>query len=342
VQRLLGTTGAGKAANRWLGSIYPDEETLAKLGSDFRAVHLPAPDYEVIREPDGTLCFRDEWGIRWTKKPGSHYFDVLDFIDVDSVADVGSLRWPEPDVASDEWDRKLSSLAVSAEDIHRRGFAAVLDFGVAPLTMTQLILGFENSCVYLLWKPEVIEAIMEKVIEIYMRQAEAVFRATGSLVDAVYAFADDLGTQNSLWLSPEHYRRIVKPYHRRIVEFIRRCTASKIIFHSCGAVYPFIPDLLEIGIDVLNPVQVSAGGMDPLRLKREFGNDLVFWGGIDTQHVLPHGSPEEVRAEVRRRIDALSGSGGYVLAPVHNIQPDVSAENVWAMVCEAKRYRKAL
>lgn len=339
IQQFLGTKGEGKPANRWLGSIYPDEDTLRKLGSDFRPLALPAPDYEITELPDGSLSFHDEWGIKWTKRPNSHYYDVLEFFDVETIGDVDALSWPEPDVQSIQWKDKLKSLAGRASDLRITKYASILDFGVAPLTMTQLFLGFEDSCIYLLQKPEIIEAIMDRVLHIYVRQAESILQAVGKHVDAIYAFADDLGTQNSLWLSLDHYRKIVKPYHKRIVEFIRKHTEAKIIFHSCGAISPFIPDLIEIGIDALNPVQVSAEGMEPVRLKREFGKDLVFWGAIDTQHVLPYGSTDEVRTEVRKRIDALSKDGGYVLAPVHNIQPDVKAENVWAMVDEARMHR---
>jgi uroporphyrinogen decarboxylase len=240
---------------------------------------------------------------------------------------------------SSEWRLKIEDLGYQADKIKESGYASILDFGVAPMTMTQLILGFEKSCIYLLQQPKIIEAIMDKVLNVYMEQGLSIFESLGHRVDAIYAFADDLGTQHSLWLSPDHYRQIVKPYHRKIVDFIRKYSTAKIIFHSCGAIFDFIPDLIEIGIDALNPVQTSADGMEPTRLKSEYGKDLIFWGGIDTQHILPHGSPEDVRTEVRRKIDILSKNGGYVLAPVHNIQPDVPGENVWAMVDEARRYR---
>ncbi len=339
VQKLLNTHGEGKPANRWLGSIYPDEETMAKLGSDFRSVSLPAPEYSVIINEDGSKSFTDEWGLKWTKKSGSYYFDVLEFYQVESVSDVEKLPWPRPDIAGENWRKCLEKLRTDAMNLRNTESALILDFGVAPMTMTQLFLGFEESCVSLIQRPKVIQAIMEKVLEIYYQQADGVFRAAGDLVEAVYAFADDLGTQNSLWLSPNTYRKVVKPYHKQVVDFIRRRTDAKIIFHSCGSIYDFIPDLIDVGIDALNPVQVSAASMEPLSLKSEFGQDLTFWGAIDTQHVLPHGTANEVREEVRKRIDILGRKGGYVLAPVHNIQPDVPAENIVAMVEEAREYR---
>jgi uroporphyrinogen decarboxylase len=339
LRKLLGTTGAARPANRWLGSVFPDEQALKRLGSDFRAVALPAPDYQVRTQRDGTRSFTDEWGITWTRRPGSFYFDVLKFHTVENLSDVERLPWPEPSTGSKEWKTRLEGLRAQARKIERNGYAAVLDFGVAPMTMTQLLVGFEESCVLLVTAPDILRAMMEKVLEIYMAQAEGVFAAVGSQVDAVYAFADDLGTQNSLWLSPGQYRSIVKPFHRRIVDFIKTRSSAKVIFHSCGAIADYIPDLLDIGIDALNPVQVSAAGMDPEFLKKEYGSDLVFWGGIDTQQVLPRGTPEQVREEVRRRIDVLGRGGGYVISAVHNIQPDVPAENVLAMAQEAVRYR---
>ena len=119
---------------------------------------------------------------------------------------------------------------------------------------------------------------------------------------------------------------------------IKQKTNAKLFYHSCGGVYPFIPDLIDIGIDILNPVQVSAEGMDTKRLKKEFGKEITFWGGIDTQYVLPYGSPKDVEEEVKRRIDDLAPGGGYVLTSVHNIQPDVPPENVVAMFEAAQKY----
>ncbi|HEY4753674.1 MAG TPA: uroporphyrinogen decarboxylase family protein, partial [Candidatus Limnocylindrales bacterium] len=119
---------------------------------------------------------------------------------------------------------------------------------------------------------------------------------------------------------------------RELFDFIHARTEAKVFFHTCGAVHELIPDLLEIGVDILNPVQVSAAGMDTAELKREFGRDLVFWGGgVDTQRVLGGGTPDEVRAEARRRIDDLAAGGGFVFATVHNIQPDVPPENILAV-----------
>jgi len=131
---------------------------------------------------------------------------------------------------------------------------------------------------------------------------------------------------------------MIKPKQRRLLEAIKRKTDARIYYHSCGAVFDLIPDLIDLGFDILNPVQVSARGMDTRRLKEAYGNDIVFWGGIDTQHVLPFGKPEEVADEVRRRIDDLAPGGGFIFAAVHNIQALVPPENIVAMFETALEY----
>lgn len=133
---------------------------------------------------------------------------------------------------------------------------------------------------------------------------------------------------------------MVKPRQKQIFSFIKKRTDAKLYLHSCGAIYEFIPDIIECGVDVLNPVQVSAKGMDTKRFKQEFGDRLSFWGAIDTQRILPFGTPGDVEEEVKRRIYDLASGGGYVLAPVHNIQANVPPENIVAMFEAAKKYGK--
>jgi uroporphyrinogen decarboxylase len=142
--------------------------------------------------------------------------------------------------------------------------------------------------------------------------------------------------QDGPMMSMDLYRKMIKPYHRRLFGYIKSRTPAKILYHTCGSVAHLIPDIIEMGVDALNPVQVSAKGMDTRALKREFGRDLSFWGAVDTQRVLPFGTPEEVAAEVRRRIGDLGAGGGYVLCAVHNIQADVPPENICAMYDSAR------
>ena len=150
---------------------------------------------------------------------------------------------------------------------------------------------------------------------------------------------DDLAGQNGPLFQPDFYRSLVKPRHKKLVQFIKLRTNAKIWYHTCGACRDYIPDLLDNGIDSLNPVQISAAGMDPRQLKTEFGDRIVFWGGaIDAQHILPHADQETVGEHVRRNIQAFKQGGGYVFNNVHNIQADVPAENILAMYDSAYEF----
>jgi uroporphyrinogen-III decarboxylase len=155
--------------------------------------------------------------------------------------------------------------------------------------------------------------------------------AVGDAIDIVW-FGEDFGTQKGLMMSAQRFQELVAPCYKRVRNWIHEHTPWKVFFHSCGGIYPIIGTLIDCGMDILNPVQVTAAGMDAARLKREFGDRVAFWGGgIDTQTVLPFGSPDEVRAQVKERIHTLAKGGGFVFATVHNIQRDVPVENLLAM-----------
>ncbi|MDH3294756.1 MAG: uroporphyrinogen decarboxylase family protein, partial [Acidimicrobiia bacterium] len=163
----------------------------------------------------------------------------------------------------------------------------------------------------------------------------------GPNVDII-KIGDDLGTQESLLMSPDMYRQVLKPIHADWIEFIKARTEAKLFFHTDGDVFPLIDDFVEMGIDVLNPIQTSAGQMANLeRLRDRYGSKIVFCGAIDTQRILPHGSPEDVRKEVRRVIDVLGPGGGYMVSSVHTVMSDVPAENVLAMVDAVEEYGRA-
>jgi uroporphyrinogen decarboxylase len=191
--------------------------------------------------------------------------------------------------------------------------------------------GFEDGYMDLAAEPERARQVMEKILEIKLAYWERALAELGDDVDVI-GEADDLGGQDRPLFSPATYRALVKPLQAELFSFIRARTSARIFFHSCGAIRELIPDLIEIGVDILNPVQVSAAGMDSASLKREFGRDIVFWGGgVDTQRILGGGSPSEVRVEVRRRIADLREGGGFVFAAVHNVQPNVPPGNLVAM-----------
>jgi uroporphyrinogen decarboxylase len=204
-------------------------------------------------------------------------------------------------------------------------------FGGGAFETAGWLRGLEQFYMDLALDPGLACAIVDRLLEIKLGFLERALAQIGDVLDVV-GEGDDLGGQHAPLISPDMYRKLVKPRHRQLFQFIHEHSRAKIMLHSCGSIRPLIPDLIEIGVDILNPVQVSAADMDSADLKREFGRELAFWGGgVETQHVLPFGTPQEVRDDVRRRLDDLMPGGGYVFNPVHNIQAGVPACNIMAM-----------
>ena len=185
---------------------------------------------------------------------------------------------------------------------------------------------------YLLTNPEYIRGIFEIHANVALRNLELYRQAVGNKIDVLFMSGTDFGTQRSLIASPEVFRTIWKPFYKLVNDWVHKHTSWKTFFHSCGAIEPLIEDFIEIGVDILNPVQCSATGMDPQTLKRKYGERIVFWGGgIDTQHTLPFGTPDEVRQQVRERIDVFGQNGGFVFNTIHNIQHGTPPRNIIAM-----------
>jgi hypothetical protein len=194
------------------------------------------------------------------------------------------------------------------------------------------IRGVEEWYLATLAYPGYIKQVFEKQCEIALKNVELLANAVGDKVQVVFVSGTDFGTQKGLFLSAETYRELFKPYQKAVNDKIHELTNWKVFIHSCGAIHELIPDFIEAGFDILNPVQISAEGMDPQWLKKEFGPDIVFWGGgINTQKTLPFGTPDEVYREVQKNIAIFSPGGGFVFNAVHNIQSNVPVENILAM-----------
>jgi uroporphyrinogen decarboxylase len=201
-------------------------------------------------------------------------------------------------------------------------------------------MGLPNFLMALISEPAFADRMMDKITDIYIESCNNYLDHIGKYIH-VFTFWDDVAGQNGWLIKPELYRKMIKPKQRRLVEAIKKKTDAKLFYHSCGATRDLIPDLIDLGFDILNPVQVSAKGMDTGKLKQDFGRDITFWGGgVDTQHILPFSKPQEVADEVKRRIDDLAPGGGFVFAAVHNIQALVPPENIVAMFDTALEYGK--
>jgi uroporphyrinogen decarboxylase len=196
--------------------------------------------------------------------------------------------------------------------------------------------GFEAWLVTLATEPDYVHALMERVTSAWLKNLERLAEAVGERAQ-IFQTYDDLGTQNAPFLSVKMFRELIMPYYKRAFDWIHQNTNWKVLFHSDGAVYPLIPSLIEMGVDALNPVQLSAHNMEATRLKQEFGDKLAFWGGAcDCQHTLPFGTPQDVAREVKENVRVLGRGGGYVCAAVHNIQTGVPPENVVALFDTAR------
>jgi hypothetical protein len=184
--------------------------------------------------------------------------------------------------------------------------------------------------------------VFDRQCEIALRNLPKIYNAVGDRVAAVFITGTDFGTQNASFISPKAYRKLYQPFHRRVNDWIHDHTPWKTFIHSCGSVIALLPDIIDAGFDILNPVQCSAAGMDPRTLKDRFGGGIAFWGGgVDTQKTLPFGSPEEIREEVRQRIEVFAAGGGYVFNAVHNVQARTPAENLLALYEAVREFRRA-
>ncbi len=187
--------------------------------------------------------------------------------------------------------------------------------------------------------PEYIQAVFEYQTEIMLKNLELYRQAVGERIDSIWLSGTDFGTQNNLFLAPELFRKLYKPFYTKVNAWIHKNTGWKTFYHSCGAVYELIPDFIEMGVDILNPVQCSAQNMNAEQLKKEFGKKITFWGaGINTQATLPYGTAEEVRKEVLHRLEVFSPDGGFVFAAIHNIVAGVPVENIVAMFDAVKEF----
>jgi uroporphyrinogen decarboxylase len=254
-----------------------------------------------------------------------------------SIEDLDRYSWPDP--ADPGRYRGLPERVKRLYDTSDHALVAAA-IGMGVFEQAQALRGMERFFEDLLLNPEFAAALIDKILQTQLDILDRYLAIVGPYVEMIET-SDDYGMQTGPLISPQLYREKLKPAHQRLNRFIKERTAAKIYLHSCGSIAEMLDDLIDAGVEVINPVQPRARNMESVRLKRRFGTRVVFHGGVDEQYVLPHGSVEEVRREVRRRIEAFAPGGGYILAPAHNIQDDVPPQNVEALfetALDAGRY----
>lgn len=344
LKRELGIEAPERYIYDWpeLGTALMDEPAFRRLHADARGLldRFPAWVYERARSRDPHDPFIDDWGSGQEEiEPEVWYPGVHPMADATTLDEIERYPWPDMDDPS-----RVAHVRAEAEALRARtGEDEVAVIGTPwllfPLERAFAMQGMDVFLLNLAMEPEFAEALLWRIEALCKRLMGHFLDACGDQIDMI-KIGDDLGTQESLLMSPATYRRILKPIHADLIASIRERTDAKVFFHTDGDVFDLIPDFIEIGVDVLNPIQTSAGKMADLpELKRRFGRDLVFCGAVDTHRVLPTGTPAEVAAEVRRVVEILGPGGGYMLSSVHTIMQDVPIANVLAMVDAAVEAR---
>lgn len=293
---------------------------LTKLGVDIIAIAPTVPTAApTITLPDGRV--KNEWGMVFRNV--GIYSEIAEHPLANASSEQDILEYPFP-------DPNAPGRFVAARDAmvtYAKKYGVIGDVETMFFEISWYLTGMEKFLIDMMMEAEYQTHLMDKIMN-YIIVAGKKLLEMG--VDILWC-GDDFGSQQGMIIDPDTWRRVFKPRIKYMFEEFRKVRSDiKIAWHSCGSILPIIPDFIEIGLDILNPIQPLAHGMDPIFLKNTYGKDLVFFGGIDVQQLLPYGKPQMIRDEVRRRIDILGKGGGYIVAPAHNIQPDTPVENIMA------------
>lgn len=316
--------------------VIPSEEILNRFEVDTRGVFpLTSHNWNVyskLKDCGNNWEYFDEWGFTHHFPKNGHWFSLvkhpMDSVDFEAEGIIDNYNWPD---AGNK--KRFAGLREKAIQFRNQGKIVMTKGLCAGLfEMHQRVRGMENAMLDPFLFPVNSDKLIGKLADLKIEFWNASLDELADVVDIV-GEGDDYGTQQSQLISPDQFREYYKPHFERVLSFIKnKAPHLKIMFHSCGNVRPIIPDLIEMGVDILNPVHTNATGMEPVQLKKDFGHDIVFWGGgVDTQKVLPSGTVQEVKADVRRNMEALAPGGGFVFNTVHNIQAEVPPENILAM-----------
>lgn len=294
---------------------------LSYLGNDCIGIAAGAPDDHPSIE-DGEGIITNEWGMKFKNSGLYNEFYKYPLAHASLKEDINRYPFPDPFAPG------RFSYAEETNSQYKNHFAIVADLETAIFETSWYLVGLEKFLIDLITEAPYMNALLDRVMEINVETGKYLI---GMGVDILWA-GDDFGTQHGMIMDPELWRKVFKPRIKWMFEEFRKVNPGiKLAWHSCGSIPEIIPDFIEIGLDILNPIQPRARGMDPETFKKEFGKDLVLFGGIDLQKLLPYNSPENIKLEVKKICNILGKGGGYIMAPAHNIQPDTPVENVLAL-----------
>lgn len=315
--------------------VKPCETILQKFYIDIRYITAHGPDSFrggiEKNERNGRIWhdLKDEFGVVWSMPDDQMlYMDISHHPLANArIEDIAAYPFPDGSDRS-----RFTGVRDTALKLHNEtDYAVSTGIGGVIYETCWYLRGLEQWYFDMLANPGFCEALMEQILKYWYNYYTGFMEAVGDLVDVVM-IGDDIAGQEGPLYSPDFYRSVVKPRQKKLVQHIHSLTKAKIWYHTCGSCIEYIPDLIDIGVDIINPVQISAFNMDPVRLKKQFGDHIVFWGGgIDAQHVLPFATPGQVREEVKKSMEAFKPGGGYIFNNVHNIQSGVPPENIVAM-----------
>ncbi|MCF7890570.1 methyltransferase [Candidatus Bipolaricaulota bacterium] len=295
--------------------------------------------FDPVREGDVFKIKNEEGKTVATRSKDSLYYDSVGIdhplAEAETVREIEN-KFPTREITDDEREYLYSNARSYREETD---YAIISTFGGSLYEASQGLRGPKQWYLDLAKNEKIVNKVLDLLLEQHLKNLKTFVEVLGKNIDIVVFGGDDLGMQDRPQISPETYRKYFKSRHKEMWDYVKEHTNWKIFLHSCGSIYKLLPDLIEAGVDIINPVQINAKGMEPKRLKHEFGEEIVFWGGgCDTQNVLPKGTTKEVIEEVKKNIDIFAPGGGFVFTPVHNIQPDVSPEKIVTLYETAREY----
>lgn len=325
LNRYLGMNGPATMGWKRQNLVIPHEEMLQHFDIDTRALILGRYKGGKAKDINENEMI-DIWGTHWKRSPEGQYLPFKEAL-ADREPTLETLeKFEMPDPLNPGYFDGLKERAQYLYD--KTDYAVILDMGIGIFTRSQFMRGFTAILLDMVQDPEFAQHLLRMLTDYWKKTAARALQKVGPMVDVVF-WGDDWGLQNSTMMNPVMWRKMIKPLLTEMTATIREYSDAKVLVHSCGAIVPLMADLIEVGVDALNPVQVTAKDMDPENLAEKFKGKIAFWGGIDTQHLLPFKGPEEVRQAVRFTRETLGP--GYILGSVHNLQAQVPPENIEAM-----------